>query len=426
MTKPTIAVIGMGYVGLPVAMAFSKVFKTYGYDIDTNRIRSLQNSEDCNKEYSHEQLKASPILYTTLLEDISSANFYIITVPTPIDSSMKPDLSFLKNVSEDIGSILKRNDIVVYESTVYPGVTEDICIPILEKKSGLKVASDFKVGYSPERINPGDKNRDFCQISKIVSGIDKPALETISHTYASVITAKLHEAKSIKIAEAAKVIENTQRDLNIALINELAIIFERMHLSTHDVLEAAGSKWNFHPYKPGLVGGHCISVDPYYLTYKAEQIGYFPEVILAGRRVNNNIGKYIAQKTIKQLIKSGKNVRDAIITIFGFSFKENCADFRNTRVIDVVCELEEYGCNVQISDDLVDHDKVHEEYGICLTRKQDLKKSEAIIFAVAHDSYRHWDLDDLSKTFNGKPVIIDVKGTKRSDEIPDSWVYWCL
>jgi len=405
-----VSVVGLGYVGLPVAVAFGKIRKTIGFDINSRRIEELKQGYDRTGEVTSEELKSADITFTDKIEELSLADFHVVAVPTPIDDAKQPDLTFILKASETIGKALKKGDIVVYESTVYPGVTEDECVPILEQISGLKCGSDFKVGYSPERINPGDKEHTFTKIKKVVSGQDAETLDIVASVYESVVTAGVHRAASIKVAEAAKVIENTQRDLNIALMNELAIIFDRMGIDTNDVLEAAGTKWNFLKFKPGLVGGHCIGVDPYYLTHKAEKIGYLPQVILAGRRINNGMGKFIAQRTVKEMIHAGHNILGSTVTVLGITFKEDCPDLRNSKVIDIIRELQDYGINVQVHDPLADPVEVEHEYSISLTAINELKPAEAIVAAVAHKEYQGLSTEKLIGLMNSNPVIIDVKG----------------
>jgi len=405
-----ISVIGLGYVGLPVAVAFGKLGRTIGYDINTKRINELKRGSDKNGEISKKELSETDIYFTNRIEDLKKADFHIIAVPTPISEGKQPDLTPILNASENIGKALKKGDVVVYESTVYPGVTEEECIPVLEKVSGLKNGCDFKVGYSPERINPGDKERTLDKIIKVVSGQDEEALHIIANTYQKIIKAGVHKVSSIKVAEAAKVIENTQRDLNIALMNELAIVFNKIGIDTNEVLEAAGTKWNFLKFKPGLVGGHCIGVDPYYLTHKAEKVGYHPQVILAGRRINDSVGRFVASQTIKELNHAGYNVLGNTITVLGLTFKENCRDIRNTGVIGIIEELKEYGANVQVHDPLADPEDAKREYDINLIDFKKLKPAAAIIIAVAHDFYKKLMPIDLKKLSNGRTVIVDVKG----------------
>ncbi len=409
--KRIISVIGLGYVGLPVAVAFGKVRKTVGFDINPLRISELQAGHDRTGEVTAEDLKSADILFTEKLEELALADFHIVAVPTPVDEAHQPDLSLMYRASETIGKALKKGDIVVYESTVYPGVTEDECVPVLERASGLVCGPDFTVGYSPERINPGDKEHTFTKIKKVVSGQDAETLEIVAAVYESVVTAGVHRASSIKVAEAAKVIENTQRDLNIALMNELALIFDRMGIDTNDVLEAAGTKWNFLKFKPGLVGGHCIGVDPYYLTHKAEKIGYIPQVILAGRRINDGMGKFVAQRAIKEMIHAGHNILGNTVTVLGLTFKENCPDLRNSKVIDIINELRDYGITVQVCDPLADPVEAIHEYGVQLTPIAELKPAAAIVAAVAHQQFLGWTAKDIGRFMGSNPVLIDVKGT---------------
>jgi len=409
-TERIISVIGLGYVGLPVAVAFGKVRRTVGFDINPVRIKELQTGYDRTGEVTAEDLQTADILFTEKLEELAQANFHIVAVPTPVDEAHQPDLSLMYRASETVGKVLKKGDIVVYESTVYPGVTEDECVPVLERVSGLVCGSDFTVGYSPERINPGDKEHTFTRIKKVVSGQDAETLETVARVYESVVTAGVHRAASIKVAEAAKVIENTQRDLNIALMNELALIFDRMGIDTNDVLEAAGTKWNFLKFKPGLVGGHCIGVDPYYLTHKAEKIGYIPQVILAGRRINDGMGTFVAQRAIREMIHAGHNILGSTVTVLGLTFKEDCPDLRNSKVIDIINELRDYGIHVQVCDPLADPGEATHEYGIQLVPITELKPAAAVIAAVAHRQFLTWLPADLSSRMIKNPVLIDVKG----------------
>jgi len=405
-----ISVIGLGYVGLPVAVAFGKVRRTVGFDINKTRIEELQGGYDRTGEVTSEDLKAADILFTEKLEELAFADFHIVAVPTPVDEAHQPDLTLMYRASETVGKALKKGDIVVYESTVYPGVTEDECVPVLERVSGLVCGRDFTVGYSPERINPGDKEHTFTKILKVVSGQDAETLEIVARVYESVVTAGVHRAASIKVAEAAKVIENTQRDLNIALMNELALIFDRMGIDTNAVLEAAGTKWNFLKFKPGLVGGHCIGVDPYYLTHKAEKIGYIPQVILAGRRINDSMGTFIAQRAIREMIHSGHNILGNTVTVLGLTFKEDCPDLRNSKVIDIINELKDYGINVQVCDPLADPEEAIHEYGVTLTAIADLKPASAVVAAVAHREFLTWSPQTVSSHMGSNPVLIDVKG----------------
>jgi UDP-N-acetyl-D-galactosamine dehydrogenase len=418
----TISVVGLGYVGLPVAVAFGKVRRTIGFDISALRIRELKDGIDRTGEVTAEELRSSDILYTDRIEELRGADFHIVAVPTPVDEANQPDLTPMLKASETVGKALKKGDIVVYESTVYPGVTEDECVPILERVSGLSCGTDFTVGYSPERINPGDKEHTFTRIKKVVAGQDAATLEVVAAVYGSVVTAGVHKAASIKVAEAAKVIENTQRDLNIALMNELALIFDRLGIDTNDVLEAAGTKWNFLKFKPGLVGGHCIGVDPYYLTHKAEKIGYIPQVILAGRRINDGMGKFIAQRTVKEMIHAGHNVLGATVTVLGLTFKEDCPDLRNSKVIDIIGELQDYGINVQVSDPLADAAEARHEYGVDLVPFAELRQSEAVVVAVAHKEYCQLSIEKLKGMMNGAPLLVDVKGVFDSKAITDAGV----
>jgi UDP-N-acetyl-D-galactosamine dehydrogenase len=404
--KNKIAVIGLGYVGLPLAHAFSSKYEVVGFDIAQWRIDELCNGEDRTLELSSEQVKeaiANNMQFTNVLENISDCNIYIVTVPTPIDKHKKPDLTPLLKASESIGKVLKKDDIVIYESTVYPGATEEDCVPILERVSGLTFNEDFYCGYSPERINPGDKEHTVTKILKVTAGSTPEIGEKVNELYASIITAGTHLAPTIKVAEAAKVIENSQRDINIAFVNELSMIFNRLDIDTNAVLAAAGTKWNFLPFKPGLVGGHCIGVDPYYLTHKAQEVGYNPEIILAGRRLNDNMGIYVANQVIKLMIKKGQKIEGSKILVLGITFKENCPDIRNSRVIDVIRELEDFGCDVQVSDYWADKEEVQREYNLTLTDKIDVDNYDAVVLAVAHDEYKNMLLD------NENQVVFDIK-----------------
>jgi len=411
-----IAIIGLGYVGLPLAVEFGKKFPTIGFDINTERIKELENGYDRTLEVDEANLKSSLHLsFASDLNQLSNSNFFIVTVPTPIDKNRRPDLTPLKKASETVGKVLKKGDIVVYESTVYPGCTEEDCVPILEKFSGLKFNVDFFCGYSPERINPGDKVHTVTKIRKITSGSTPEIAEAVDQIYLSVIEAGTYKAPSIKVAEAAKVIENCQRDINIAFVNELALIFERMNIDTVEVLEAAGTKWNFLPFRPGLVGGHCIGVDPYYLTYKAEELGYHPEVILSGRRINDNMGSWVANKVVKLLIHKGHTVNKSKVLVLGITFKENCPDIRNSKVIDIIHELKEFGTHVDIYDPWADNAEVEHEYGVSLIGAID-QSYDAVVLAVAHDEFEKLD---LSKIAHSTSVLFDVKA-KLSKEIIDA------
>ena len=406
-----LGVIGLGYVGLPLAVEFGKKFKVIGFDINEKRIEELKSGIDKTLEVSKEELKETGKLsFTSNLNDLQGVEIFIVTVPTPVDSFKRPDLTPLIKASESVGKVLKKGNIVIYESTVYPGCTEEDCVPVLEKFSGLKFNSDFYCGYSPERINPGDKEHRVSTIKKIVSGSTPEIADGINKLYSTIITAGTHLVSSIKVAEAAKVIENAQRDINIAFVNELAMLFDLMNIDTLDVLEAASTKWNFLPFKPGLVGGHCIGVDPYYLTHKAVNLGYNPEIILAGRRINDGMGAYIANKFVKQLIKKEYKIYKADVLVLGITFKENCPDIRNSRVVDIIRELEDFGCNVDIFDPWVDKEEVKHEYSFeVITRQDDLKfeKYKGIILAVAHNEFKN--LNYLLMKKNGT-VVYDVKG----------------
>lgn len=406
-----IAIIGLGYVGLPLAVAFGEKRAVVGFDINAKRIAELNNGEDFTREVSPEELAvASHLSFTDSLDDIADCTVFIVTVPTPIDDFKTPDLTPLVKASESVGKVLKAGDIVIYESTVYPGATEEVCVPVLERVSGLKFNADFYAGYSPERINPGDKEHRVTTIMKVTSGSTAAIADEVDSLYADIITAGTHKASSIKVAEAAKVIENTQRDLNIALINELAMIFARLGIDTHEVLAAAGTKWNFLPFKPGLVGGHCIGVDPYYLTHKAQAIGYHPEIILAGRRVNDSMGSYVASELVKAMIKAGHTIAKARVLIMGFAFKENCPDLRNTRVIDVVKELQDFGCLVDVTDCWADSAEAEHEYGISLTERPENDVYDGIILAVPHKEYALMSTDELRSYLKAGGVLYDLKG----------------
>jgi len=414
-----ISLIGLGYVGLPVAVAFGKQGKVIGFDISAARIAELKKGHDSTHEVSSSDLKNTNIHYTSSAEDLRQADFHIVAVPTPINNAKQPDLTPLIKASQTLGPQLKKGDIVVFESTVYPGATEEDCQPILEATSGLKGGIDFYLGYSPERINPGDKEHTFTTIKKVVSAQDQERLEIVAAVYGSVVTAGVHKATTIKVAEAAKVIENTQRDLNISLMNELALIFERLGIDTGDVLAAAGTKWNFLPFRPGLVGGHCIGVDPYYLTHKASVSGYIPQVILAGRSINDGMGQFVASQVVKAMIKGGYGVKGNRVTILGFTFKENVPDTRNTRVIDIVKELQEYGIDIQIHDPEANPDEAQHEYGITLTPIDALRPGNAVILAVAHRTYveQGWDLIQRMLV-EGKGIVFDVNRVLDRDATP--------
>lgn len=418
-----VAVIGLGYVGLPLAVEFGKKYKTIGYDLSEAKVASYKNYCDPTGEVSTDDLKAAMRLeVTTDPRHLASADFLIVAVPTPVDGAHIPDFSPLISSSTTVGQHMKRGATVIYESTVYPGATEDVCVPILEKESCLKWKQDFHVGYSPERVNPGDKERTITKIVKVVSGDDEPTLEAVGNLYESIITAGVHRTSVIKVAEAAKVIENTQRDLNIALMNELAVIFDRINIDTLEVLEAAGTKWNFLPFRPGLVGGHCIGVDPYYLTHKAEMLGYHPQVILAGRRINDGMAAYIAQQTVKQMINAGSCIKGAKVNVLGLTFKENCPDLRNSKVADVVRELREYGCEVYVHDPIAESTEAEQEYGITLTPWDRLPKADAIIAAVSHREYLDMPVEDILALVKPNAAFIDVKSVYKQDAIKNNGV----
>jgi UDP-N-acetyl-D-glucosamine/UDP-N-acetyl-D-galactosamine dehydrogenase len=410
MKNKKIALIGLGYVGLPLAVEFGKKRVVVGFDINQSRIKDLKNGVDLTLETTTEELKeAAHLGYTTNLDDVKDCEIFIITVPTPIDKHKRPDLTPLEKSSEAVGSILKKGDIVIYESTVYPGATEEVCVPILEQQSGLKFNKDFYCGYSPERINPGDKKHRLTTIKKVTAGSTLEIATEVDELYQEIITAGTHKASSIKVAEAAKVIENTQRDVNIALINELALIFNKLGIDTESVLEAAGTKWNFLPFRPGLVGGHCIGVDPYYLTHKALEVGYNPEMILAGRRLNDSMGSYVADQVSKLMTKKRIHVVDANVLIMGLTFKENCPDLRNTRVVDLVKEFEGFNCNVDVYDPWVDKDEAVHEYDIKPIDQPVEGKYDAILLAVAHDEFKELSLEQIKAFGKGSHVLYDIK-----------------
>ena len=427
--KNKIAIIGLGYVGLPLAVEFGKKYPTTGFDINGPRIAALISGHDSTLEVDEAELKqATQLNYTTDIEQLKSCNIYIVTVPTPIDSHKRPDLTPLEKASETVGKVLSKGDIVIYESTVYPGATEEVCVPILERHSGLTFNKDFYCGYSPERINPGDKEHRVTTIKKVTSGSTPEIADIVDNLYKSIITAGTHKASSIKVAEAAKVIENTQRDLNIALMNELAIIFERLGIDTLEVLKAAGTKWNFLPFRPGLVGGHCIGVDPYYLTHKAEILGYQPQVIQAGRRINDGMAAYVAQQTIKQMIRSGTNIRGAKVIVLGLTFKENCSDLRNSKVADLVKELQEFGCEVYVHDPLAEAEQALHEYGITLREWHQLpQNADAIVAAVSHAKYTTQPVANLLAPLKRCGVFIDIKSAYMPEAITATGAYlWRL
>ena len=422
MNSRKISVIGLGYVGLPVAVAFGKSARVVGFDVNAQRIRELQSGEDRTLEVEPNDLRGAEILFTDQLDDLREADFHIVAVPTPINEAKQPELAPLLRASETVGKVLKRGDIVVYESTVYPGCTEDDCIPILERESGLRFGEDFGVGYSPERINPGDKEHTFTKIKKVVSGSSPEVCEIIAETYRSVVTAGVHRAPSIKVAEAAKVIENAQRDLNIAFVNELALIFDRLGIDTRDVLEAAGTKWNFLPFRPGLVGGHCIGVDPYYLTHRAERAGYHPQVILAGRRINDEMGTFVARRTVQELAQVGKGAVGAKVLVLGLTFKEDCPDLRNSRVPHIIAELKAYGGDVYVHDPFCDALEAREEYGVVLTDLKNIPAAEAVVLAVAHRPFRSWAPQEWRNLLSENAVVVDVKGSAPRLELEEAGV----
>ena len=426
-----ISLVGLGYVGMPIAVAFAKKVDVIGYDLNAKKIELYKSGIDPTLEVGDEAIKNTTVEFTSDEAKLREAKFHIVAVPTPVNDDHTPDLTPVEGASRILGRNLTKGSIVVFESTVYPGVTEDICVPILEKESGLKCGVDFKIGYSPERINPGDKVHRLETIVKIVSGMDAETLDTVAKVYELVVEAGVHRAESIKVAEAAKVIENSQRDINIAFMNELSIIFNKMGIDTKAVLEAAGTKWNFLKFFPGLVGGHCIGVDPYYLTYKAEQLGYHSQVILAGRRINDDMGKYVAENVVKKLIAAGKNVKDAKVAILGFTFKENCPDTRNTRVIDIMNELGEYGITPVVADPVADAEEGKSHYGIEFVDISTVKNMDAVIIAVGHTEFMSFAMSDIDAMFtsgdnNGK-VIVDVKGVlDRKTYTEAGYQYWRL
>lgn len=426
-----IAVVGMGYVGLPLAITFSEQeFNVIGFDINEEKISKYINGEDPTNEVGDERIKNSKnIEFTSDETKLREANFIIVAVPTPVLENKMPDLKPLEGASEIIGRNLSEGTIVVYESTVYPGATEEVCMPILEKESGMVCGKDFKIGYSPERINPADKDNTLRTITKITSGIDKESSDIIAQVYGEIITAGIHKASSIKVAEAAKVIENSQRDINIAFVNELSLIFDRIGIDTMEVLEAAGTKWNFIPYRPGLVGGHCIGIDPYYLANKASELGYHAQVILSGRRINDGMAKFIAEKMIKKLINNSIRVKGADILIMGLTFKENCPDLRNSKINDVIIELKEYGVNVHVIDPIAPKEEAKREYGIILEDENCIKNMDAVVVAVGHKEYREMEIEKLRKYFNpvySKPLLIDVKSIFNREKAEKEYDYWRL
>lgn len=444
-----ISVIGLGYVGMPIAVAFAEKVNVIGFDVNKSKIKLYEEGIDPTKEVGSEVIKNTKVEFTSNELRLREARFHIVAVPTPVKEDHTPDLTPIESASKMLGKNLMKGSIVVFESTVYPGVTEDICIPLLERESGLKCGIDFKVGYSPERINPGDKVHRLETIIKVVAGQDEDALNNIAKVYELVVDAGVYKAASIKVAEAAKVIENSQRDINIAFMNELSIIFNKMGIDTKDVLEAAATKWNFLNFTPGLVGGHCIGVDPYYLTYKAEQIGYHSQIILSGRKINDDMGKYVVENTVKKMIKANKQINGAKVAVFGVTFKENCPDVRNTKVMDVIRELEDYGINVSVVDPIADKDDLWNEYKIKLCESNDIVEVDAIIFAVPHDIFKTIKLRDLKNMYKKNQwleltnevaatsefesgrnkedsVLIDIKGMFNKKEVNENFVYWRL
>lgn len=426
-----ISLVGLGYVGMPIAVAFAKKAEVIGFDISMEKVELYKKGIDPTKEVGDDVIKDTTVEFTADETKLKEAKFHIVAVPTPVNADHTPDLKPVESASRTVGRNLTKGSIVVFESTVYPGVTEEICIPILEKESGMKCGEDFKVGYSPERINPGDKVHRLETIVKVVSGMDEESLDIIAKVYELVVDAGVHRAESIKVAEAAKVIENSQRDINIAFMNELSIIFNKMGIDTKAVLKAAGTKWNFLNFFPGLVGGHCIGVDPYYLTYKAEQLGYHSQIILSGRRINDDMGKYVVENLIKNLIKADVPVKDAKVAILGFTFKENCPDTRNTRVIDIINELNEYAINPMIADPEADAEEAKHEYGIVFDSVEDIKGMDAIVVAVGHDQFLKFTEEDFNKMFkdgsNESKVLLDIKGIldRKEYEIA-GYKYWRL
>ncbi|MDO4847450.1 MAG: nucleotide sugar dehydrogenase [Clostridiaceae bacterium] len=426
-----IALVGLGYVGMPIAVAFSKKVKVVGFDLNAKKIELYKNGIDPTNEVGNEAIKNCAVDFTADESRLKECKFFIVAVPTPVNDDHTPDLSPVEGASEIVGRNLTKGSIVVYESTVYPGVTEDICVPILERESGMKCGVDFKIGYSPERINPGDKVHRLETITKIVSGMDDETLDTVAKVYELVVAAGVHRAANIKVAEAAKVIENSQRDINIAFMNELSIIFNKMGIDTKSVLEAAGTKWNFLKFYPGLVGGHCIGVDPYYLTYKAEELGYHSQIILSGRRINDDMGKYVAESTVKNLIKADVSIKNAKVAILGFTFKENCPDTRNTKIIDIYNELKEYGITATIADPAADADEAKRLYGIEFVDMNTIKDCDAVILAVAHEQFKSLSQADFDRMFkagdNSKKVLVDIKGLlDRKEYEAAGYNYWRL
>lgn len=425
--KTKLSLVGLGYVGMPIAVAFAKKIEVVGFDVNQEKVKLYKQGIDVTKEVGNEALKNTTVEFTSDETKLQEARFHVVAVPTPVNDDHTPDLSPVESASRVLGRNLKKGSIVVYESTVYPGVTEDVCVPILEKESGLKCGVDFKVGYSPERINPGDKIHRLETIQKIVSGMDEETLDIVAKTYELVVEAGVYRADSIKVAEAAKVIENSQRDINIAFMNELSIIFNKIGIDTQSVLNAAGTKWNFLKFYPGLVGGHCIGVDPYYLTYKAEQLGYHSQVILSGRRINDDMGKYVAENVVKKLIKVDKNIREAKVAILGITFKENCPDTRNSKVVDIINELGEYDIKPIVVDPVADKEEAKRLYGINIDSMDKLVDLDAVIIATSHEEFKEIKIEDFDKMFKDKKTIIDVKGILDKDLYKkNNYNYWRL
>ena len=426
--KTKLSLVGLGYVGMPIAVAFAKKIDVVGYDLNAKKIELYKSGIDPTNEVGNDAIKATTVEFTADASKLREARFHIVAVPTPVNADHTPDLTPVEGASEILGKNLTKGSVVVFESTVYPGVTEDVCVPILERESGLKCGVDFKIGYSPERINPGDKVHRLETITKIVSGMDAETLDAVAKVYELVVEAGVYKASSIKVAEAAKVIENSQRDINIAFMNELSIIFNKMGIDTLSVLKAAGTKWNFLNFRPGLVGGHCIGVDPYYLTYKAEMLGYHSQIILSGRRINDDMGKYVAESCVKNLIKADKTVKNAKVAILGFTFKENCPDTRNTKIIDIVNELKEYGISPVITDPVADADEAKRLYGVEFVAMDEVGDMDAVILAVAHKEFESFQMQDIDGFFGaGKKVLLDIKGVLDRDSYENAgYSYWRL
>lgn len=426
--EESLSVVGLGYVGMPLAVAFAKKLNVIGYDLNANKIKLYKDGIDPTNEVGNQEIRESSMMFTSDESDLQKARFHIVAVPTPVNSDHTPDLTPVERASEILGRNLKKGSVIVFESTVYPGVTEDICVPVLEKLSGLKCGTDFKVGYSPERINPGDKIHRLETITKIVSGMDQETLDTIAKVYELVIEAGVYKAESIKVAEAAKVIENSQRDINIAFMNELSMIFHKMGIDTQSVLKAAATKWNFLPFYPGLVGGHCIGVDPYYLTYKAENLGYHSQIISSSRRINDDMGKYVAENIVKSLITADKHVKNARVAILGFTFKENCPDTRNTKIVDIVDELKAYGIVPVVADPEADELEAQKLYGITFISLSEIREMDVVVIAVAHTRFKELCMNDVEKFYGkGKRIVVDLKGILDKGEYETAgYLYWRL